>query len=497
MKSHKLKLLAAGVSLAVAQIASAGTDTYFVPLTASAAVTMPNSNEELTAPWEAPAGLIQSNLTSLHEVEDAAHQSVVRVPGLGTGASMMDMIAFDDTGDYLFIPHETFVGAGVTRYDIANDRSDVLFRGDLEGLNGDWSNDWGAFDPSTWTTNGTLFLAEEWSGEGRVMEVLNPMADPADIEIRELESIANVSHEGLRFSNDGGALYFVDEDRSGSIYKLVFNDPSDYAKGGTTYVLTATNFAGDPTENYNHPANSGEARWGQANWTPITDADGNPLTATDPFDNAGGPGNRAGRRAADEVNGTPYGRPEDIEVGTLDNGNEVLYFAATSERTVYSVEMLDNNEAIVREFASDANTPKNAGFPATSGEMNSPDNLAQDHYGNIYVIEDAPNGSDVGGDVWFARDTDGDGVAESLDHMLSNRVDGSESTGMIFHPVDGNKFAIAIQHPDSTDLSQVPEGHGDAIWMFEIPHNMLNPSVEKRGMNPSVKNANARARFKR
>lgn len=123
-------------------------------------------------------------LANLAIVEADIVQSIVRVPGLGSSASMIDMIACDAKGEYLFLPHETLVGAGVSRYDIANDTSVVLFRGDTGGLSGNSANDWGAFDPSTWTTNGTLFLAEEWSGQGHVIEALNPMADPAGIEIR-------------------------------------------------------------------------------------------------------------------------------------------------------------------------------------------------------------------------------------------------------------------------------------------------------------------------
>ena len=465
MKILKNSLLATGVALAISQLAVAGTDTFFVPLTESAPVTSPNSAEELTSPWVVPAGISASNLTSLNEVEGDIAQSMVRVPGLGTGASMIDMIAYDTSGEYLFLPHETFVGAGVTRYDIKNDEAQILFSGDMGGLNGDWTNDWGAFDPSTWTTNKTLFLAEEWSGQGRVIEVLNPMADPSDIEIREVESIPNVSHEGLRFSNNERALYFVDENNTGSIYKIVFKNKKDYAKGGTTYVLKVDGYDGDASANWNHASNTGN-RTGNATWVPLTTKDGAPLVSTNLFDNNLGP--NAGRSAADEVDATPYGRPEDIEVGTLANGREVLYFAATSEQTVYSVEMIGLKKAIVREFASNAGTPKNLGFAPTTGIINSPDNLAQDQHGNIYIIEDAPNGSSTGGDVWFARDVNGDGVAESVDHFMSIRVDGSEATGMIFNPKKPNEFVIAVQHPDSTNLDNVPDGFGDAVWKFDI-----------------------------
>lgn len=485
MKTAVSQYLAGSVILAVSQLSMAGTDTYFNPLTQSAAVATVEANSEgmknthfneLNHPWQTPAGISQTNLTSMDEIEADMHQSVVRVPGLGSGASMWDMVSFDDTGKFIFIPHETAMGAGVTRYDIDNDTATVLFSGDAQGVRGtlaDWSNDWGAFDPSTYTPNKTLFLAEEWSGQGRVMEVLNPMADPEDIQKRELNVIPNVAHEGLRFSPNGKTLYFVDEWNSGSLYKINFSDPSDYAKGGQVFVLSVDAFNGDASENYNHPLNQSATRTGAATWVPMTDKQGKALTSIDPFkngvsDSCTNPETFGGRCAADELGATPFGRPEDMETGRLRNGHTVVYFAATSERTVYSVEELGDNEAMVRVFASDADTPKNLGFPATTAQMNSPDNLAQDALGNIYIVEDAPNRSNIGGDIWFARDVNGDGVAESIDHFMSIVADGAEATGMIFNPVNPAQFVVSVQHPDSTDLNVYPEGHGDALWLFDL-----------------------------
>ena len=94
--------------------------------------------------------------------------------------------------------------------------------------------------------------------------------------------------------------------------------------------------------------------------------------------------------------------------------------------------------------------------------------LAIDALGNIYVIEDAPNGSSTGGDIWFIRDTNNDGVAESIDHFLSIRVAGSEATGMIFNPAVPTEFVVACQHPNSTNLEVVPDGLGDAVWSFNV-----------------------------
>lgn len=457
------------LALAASSQAYAGSETWFTPLTESAPVVAPNALAELTAPWASPAGISQINIVSLREVEDAIlspDQSVVRVPGLGTGASMFDMIAYDPNGRYIFIPHETMAGAGVSRTDIDARKTEVLFSGDLGGFSGDWSNDWGAFDPCRFTPNGTLFLGEEWSGQGRVIEVMNPFADPADIEIRELHSIANVSHEGINFSEKyDDTIYFVDEDRSGSVYKFVMQTPGDYTVG-QTFVLVVDAFDGDASVRVGEGVNIGTTRTGSATWVPLTDVAGTPLPGiSDPFDNEAG---RAGRAAADDAYGTPFRRPEDCEVSKLYNQNEVLFFAATEESTIYSVEMLKKNKAFVRVFASNAGTPKNEGYAPTTGIINSPDNLAQDALGNIYIIEDAPNGSSVGGDIWFCRDTDNDGVAESVDHFLSIRADGCEATGMIFNPAIPTEFVIAVQHPDSTDLNRVPNGLGDSVWMFDV-----------------------------
>ena len=466
------------VAFACSNAAFAGTDTFFNPLTASSAVATPNHINEQNGPWVAPAGIAQQNLTSLSEIEADVSQSVSRAANLGTGASMFDMIAFDPEGEYLFIPHESRWGAGVTRYDIANDRAQLLFAGDGQGEFGDYSNDYGAFDPARFTPNGTVFLAEEWAGEGRVIEVMNPYADPADIEYRELESIANVAHEGIIFSKKfEDTIYFIDENNSGSIYKFVMKNEGDYTVG-QTFVLSIDSFAdmgGDAAANWNSGTNQ-DIRTGAATWVAMTDEVGNVLPGiTNPF----AAGSENGRQAADDANGTPYGRPEDTEVGTLRNGNEVLYVAATSEQTVYSIEMNDTDTATVRVFASEYSTPKNLGFPSTTGVINSPDNLAQDALGNIYIIEDAPNSSDVGGDIWFVRDTDSDGVAESVDHFLSLQVAGAEATGMIFNPAKPTQFVVSVQHPTSTDLNVVSNGYGDAVWSFDLS-NVVPPSCEKK-----------------
>src|SRR5688500_14243604 len=99
--NKKLTYLITSSSLiTLSQLAFAGTEPCFTPLTASAVVADPNSIAEMTTPWVAPAGLAQENLTSMDEIEGDPAQSVVRVPGTGTQASMWDMVAYDDKGKY-------------------------------------------------------------------------------------------------------------------------------------------------------------------------------------------------------------------------------------------------------------------------------------------------------------------------------------------------------------------------------------------------------------
>lgn len=467
--------IAAAMMLAGLQTATAGTDVYFIPLTQSAAVAqVPNHVNELNSPWQVPAGVSYSNLTSLHEIEADANQSTIRVPGLGTSASMTDMATFDPSGRYIFLPHETFIGAGVSRYDMVTDTTVNLFKGDMNGAHGDWSGDFGALDPATWSPTGTLLVAEEWSGQGRVFEVMNPMADVnagEPVVVNELTNIPNVSVEGMQFSHDGSTIYFDDEDRSGSIYKFVAASKGDYSKG-QTYVLVVDGYEGDVTENAGkYPDHNPAERTGLATWVAMTDEDGNALTDADPFDNE----TRGGRAAADELGGTPYRRPEDIEVGFLKNGNEAVYFNATEELAVYSIEELGNGKAMVR-LAADESTIKNKGHAATTGHLTSPDNLAQDALGNIYVIEDWPNKDTRGGDIWFLRDTNGDGVAESMDHFMSLQVKGAENTGMIFRPEHPTQFIVNVQHPEST--GDEINGQGDATWLIDVKNVVAPPCVK-------------------
>lgn len=94
---------------------------------------MPSNHiNELSAPWQVPVGLTQENLLSLREVEADVNQSIIRVLPTDSPnqASMFDMLAYDSTGNFLCIPHETPFGASASRHDIANRTTVALLQGD-------------------------------------------------------------------------------------------------------------------------------------------------------------------------------------------------------------------------------------------------------------------------------------------------------------------------------------------------------------------------------
>ena len=119
----------------------------------------------------------------------------------------------------------------------------------------------------------------------------------------------------------------------------------------------------------------------------------------------------------------------------------------TSTNQVYRLDLKNN---IISVFA-DQSTIDLATSVAVGGAFASPDNLAVDHDGNIYIIEDRNGGVD--NDIWFAKDLNGDGdltdPGEGIGRWASNGTQGSEFTGLYFDPTDKRRAWVNIQHPDS------------------------------------------------
>ncbi len=451
----KKALLASAIALACSNVFAIGP---FTPLTASA--TSSNTNEN-TQPFLLPSGWMQTELTDVA----AMNAYFASYPATFRAWDMLDIGGANH--QFIYLPHEVQTGAGVTRFNRNTGDAAILIQGNNTGTfdlnpNDGWNHqadDFGGVDPAVLTPQNTLLMAEEWSGGGRIFEMLNPetATSPADAQWRWLSKIPSVSHEGLKFDSQGN-LYFIDEWNSGSIYKFVPKVAGDLSVG-QTFVLRDNDGQHVASANYNVGANTTLSnRTGAATWVPMTDIDGNKLTTQDPYAYTFNQATRGGLLAADELGGTPYGRPEDLIVGHLANGNEVLYVATTSEQAVYSIELNPNADTVttdanVRLFAQGGVTVNSSGAVVPAGAqgtygLGSPDNLAIDSQGNIFINEDQNPG-----DIWMATDANKDGVAEKLDMFASLGPFGSEPTGFIKDPRGG--FLVNIQHPSSNN---------DALW---------------------------------
>ena len=370
-----------------------------------------------------------------------------------------DMVTSNETGPgagrYLFMPFETGT-AGVQRVDTQDPhyttRTVTIVAPGTQGFV--------SGDASRWTPWGGYLTAEEsWgagSTKGRLFEVTNPLtAGPNGGDFVWRKIIPRVSHEGLAFDR-GKTLYFIDELNGGSIYKYVSANPDaedgdDYFAAGQSFVLRVG--ARGQNEGSNGPAITGAGAW-----IPITNATGGPLPGISTVV-SDGTGTIDGRVTADHasVKGTGYNRPEDIELQTLANGTQLLYFNTTdsdidgvpgtgTSRT-YTLN-LETHE--VKLFASPASIDLATGL-AVGGALRNADNLAIDHEGNTYIVEDRGGGADD--DIWFAVDLNKDGDIldknEGLARWASNGTQGSEFTGLYFDLKNPNLAYVNIQHPDS------------------------------------------------
>ena len=260
-------------------------------------------------------------------------------------------------------------------------------------------------DASRWAPWGGYLTAEEsWgpgSNKGRLFEVTNPVTatGTSDSNFVVRSVIPHVSHEGLAFDKDNN-FYFIDELNGGSIYKYVSANPNatngdDYFAAGQTFAMLVS-------------GGSNANAVGAVTWAAITNATGGALAGVSVLN---ADGSIDGRLTADAVHGTDYQRPEDMEVKTLANGDQMIFFTTTTTNETYSLNLASNH---LNLFASRATIDEATGA-AVGTTLTSPDNLGIDAAGNIYIVEDQPRGTDG---IWFARDTGHDGVADSLGGAL-------------------------------------------------------------------------------
>ena len=344
-----------------------------------------------------------------------------------------------EAGRYLFTVFETSQ-AGIQRTDLTTMMTTTIWASPARApaLNGHV-----AFDASRWTPWGSFLTAEEsWSDPGkptspygRLFEVTNPLAAPADIKIVHRDILPRVSHEGLAFDSKNN-LYFIDERNDSHIFKFTSTHPDastgdEYFAAGQTFVFRV----GDGTV---------EEATGAAKWIPLTDINGAALPGAVIVTDPNGLKAIDGRATPNlpTFRGTNFDRPQDVEIKTLKNGRQLLFVATTTNHKVFTIDLGSNT---VKLFA-DRNTKNMATGRPVGKFFANPDNLAIDAEGNIYIVEDQPGGV---ADIWFAKDENNDGVAEAVGKWASLSTRGAESSGLYFDKFKPNVAYVNVQHPNS------------------------------------------------
>ena len=439
---NRLLPVAGAIALAFATQGAAIAQTHFsnfTPITSSVAAG--------SLPESAPFKLSSPNFSQVSIAD--------RTTQLGLGqfdSGSWDMIDTNrtgvDAGRYIYTVFETGQ-AGVTRYDRTTGSTVTLWKAPAAAPA---VNSAVAFDASRWTPFGTYVTAEEsWGSQpqpyGRLFELTNPIsATTGTGNLVHRNAVARVSHEGLAFDKNN-SMYYIDELNGGSIYKFESKTPTNggaFFANGTNSVLRV----GD--------GNTPNAT-GSFSWVAFTDNTGLALpgavTITDPNGIQSVDGRATTNVAA--YKGTDYQRPEDLEIQTLANGDQILYVATTTTNEVYSMNLATNTMSV---FVNRNTLDLGTGL-AVGNALTSPDNLAIDAAGNIYIIEDQPGGS---ADIWFANDANRDGVAESVARWATLSTQGAEPTGLYFDVTNPNVAFVNVQHPSSgvdrmIQITAVPE----------------------------------------
>lgn len=336
-----------------------------------------------------------------------------------------DMNTVNETGPqkgrYLYRTHEVrgnADGGAVSVVDLKTGEARVLVQ--------DVSYD--ALDGIRWTPWGTILFAEEVT-DGRLLEIVleedNPMYA---LGVFDRPAVGRLAHEGIDVGPDG-EIYVVDEFRGqrdglgGGIYKFVPDRPGNLSSGDL-YALRVP---------------GGTDATGQAEWVGPID----PLNA---------------RQSGTDAGGTGWNRPEDIEI--IDG---VLYVAVTEGTYVGGVQQydgkilaLDLDTLMLTEFVKPgvnvAVETSNPATPPFQTGFDNPDNLAESPDGRLVIAEDnAPS------DIWFARDTNGDGVADEVELFASLTDYQAEATG-IYWGKDPKTMFVNVQHSQELD--------GDATWVI-------------------------------
>lgn len=327
---------------------------------------------------------------------------------------LTDMNTLNETGRragrYLYRTHEVGSNGSVSVVDLRTGKTKVLVQ----------DAGYRRLDGLRWTPWGTLLFAEETAG-GRLFEAFLDYKDPSiAVRVEERRELGIMRHEGIGVDNQGN-VYVIDELNGGAIYRFVPRTRGDLSRG-QLYALRLNGLT-NAQQAWNQTTYSEKV--GAYTWVPL---DMNLAT-------------KDAKAAADAVNATEFGRPEDVEVI-----GRTLYVANTSEDRVVAIDL---KARVLDSFVETGqNVPVEvapAAVPATATAktgFNGPDNLAAGPRGELWIVED-----NVPSDIWVAsRDRDWDGSADTVELFASLKDPGAEGSGIYFSK-DKRTLYVNVQHP--------------------------------------------------
>ncbi|MGH7679821.1 MAG: alkaline phosphatase PhoX, partial [Gemmatimonadaceae bacterium] len=338
-------------------------------------------------PFTLPAGYVSSVVTTERDPG---------LFGLGKGVDNFDMLTLNETGPqagrFLYRTHEVGSNGSLSETDLWTGLTRIVAN----------ASHFEALDGIVWTPWHTVLFAEE-----RIVATFDDPAvpdavgglvyeyDPATGITRPLPAVGARSHEGLRFDVNGN-LYGISEStpgnagQSGALYKFVPDTKGDLSSG-QLYALKVLD---------------GTTKTGPAVWVPL-DRDAVRINSD---------------AEAIRVGATGWARPEDIEIGTSTGNNVggqgVMFVATTTDDLILRIE-LKGDVAFVSDFIREG---------VNVNGLASPDNLALDPWGNLFIAED--NGP---GDIWFAPAVGGGELVASQVVRFASLTDcAAEPTGIYF-----------------------------------------------------------------
>lgn len=367
-----------------------------------------------TEPFVVPQGFSQTLISD--EDTDLGGGSGLDIYGGGVD-DLTDMNTVNETGKhagrYLYRTHEVGTAGAVSVVDLDTGATTIIAKhGDPVDNTG--AADWSRLDGLVWTPWKTILFAEETT-RGKLFEgFIDPKNPDQMITVVDRPLLGRIAHEGIELGSDG-SVYVIDEFNGGSIYRFVPNTYGDLS-AGQLYALRLEGLtnaqqewgAYDPVNN----PHTGDFEWVALDMS---------QAAVD------------ARVAADDVNATEFGRPEDLErIG------QTLYVANTSEDRVLAIDL---SGLTVKSFVqAGLNVAVENGGSGITG-FNNPDNLAHGPDGRLWIVED-----NVPSDIWVAdKDLDGDGAADGVHLFASLKDPGAECTGIYFGK-DPKVLFANVQH---------------------------------------------------